>query len=195
MKSVGEIIREIREEKKVSLRTVAAELDIDLAILSKIERGNRLATKEQILKISAYYNINKEDLLTTWLSDKLIYVVEDKELALKAIQMAEEKLAYAAFNKVKRSDILKKIKNEIKKFPKIEKAWIYGSFSREEDGPKSDVDIALQTNKNFTYFDLAEVQHQLEKAIKRKVDVGFIDSFKPYILEHVKPDLKLIYEG
>lgn len=195
MKSVGEIIREIREEKKVSLRTVAAELDIDLAILSKIERGNRLATKEQILKISAYYNINKEDLLATWLSDKLIYVVEDEELALKAIQMAEEKLAYAAFNKVKRSDILKKIKNEIKKFPKIEKAWIYGSFSREEDGPKSDVDIALQTNKNFTYFDLAEVQHQLEKAIKRKVDVGFIDSFKPYILEHVKPDLKLIYEG
>ena len=195
MKSVGDVIREIREEKKLTLRTVAAELNIDLAILSKIERSNRLPTKEQILKLSVYYNINKEDLLTTWLSDKLIYVVEDEDLALKAMQMAEEKLAYSAFNKIKRSDILKKLKNGIKKFPKIEKAWIYGSFSRGEDGPKSDVDIALQTSKTFTYFDLAEVQHQLEKAINRKVDVGFIDSFKPYILEHVKPDLKLIYEG
>ncbi len=195
MKSVGDIIREIREEKKLTLRRVAAELGVDLAILSKMERGHRLPTKEQILKLSEYFKINKEDLLTIWLSDKLMYVVEDEDLALKAMQMAEEKLAYATFNKVKRSDILKKLKNVIKKFSKIEKAWIYGSFSREEDGPKSDVDIALQTNKTFTYFDLAEVQHQLEKAIKRKVDVGFIDSFKPYILEHVKPDLKLIYEG
>ena len=41
---------------------------------------------------------------------------------------------------------------------------------------------------------LPEVQHQLEKCINRKVDVGFIDSFKPYIFEQVKPDLKLIYE-
>jgi len=56
------------------------------------------------------------------------------------------------------------------------------------------VDIALQTNDTYTYFDLAEVQHQLENSLNRKVDVGFIDSFKPYILEHVKPDLKLIYE-
>jgi predicted nucleotidyltransferase len=86
------------------------------------------------------------------------------------------------------------LKKGIKKFPQVEKAWIYGSFSREDDGPKSDVDIALQTNATFTYFDLAEVQHQLEASINRKVDVGFIDSFKPYILEHVKPDLKLIYE-
>ena len=195
MKSVGDIIREIREEKKLTLRRVAAELGVDLAILSKMERGHRLPTKEQILKLSEYFKINKEDLLTIWLSDKLMYVVEDEDLALKAMQMAEEKLAYATFNKVKRSDILKKLKNVIKKFSRIEKAWIYGSFSREEDGPKSDVDIALQTNRTFTYFDLAEVQHQLEKAIKRKVDVGFIDSFKPYILEHVKPDLKLIYEG
>jgi predicted nucleotidyltransferase len=85
-------------------------------------------------------------------------------------------------------------KKKFKKFPQIEKAWIYGSFAREDDGPKSDVDIALQTNATVTYFDLAEIQQQLENSINRKVDVGFIDSFKPYIFEHVKPDLKLIYE-
>ena len=133
-------------------------------------------------------------MLVAWLSDKLVHELEDEDVALQALQVAEEKVSYAAFKKIDRKDILKQLKNGIKKFPQVEKAWIYGSFARGDDGPKSDVDIALQTNSKFTYFDLAEVQHQLENSINRKVDVGFIDSFKPYIFEHVKPDLKLIYE-
>lgn len=194
MDSFGDTIRKLRENKELPLRTVAAYLDIDQAILSKIERGQRKSAREQVVKLAAYFKVKENDLLIAWLSDKLVYEVEDEEMGLKALQVAEERVAYTAFKKIDRKEILKQLKNGIKKFPLIEKAWIYGSFAREDDGPKSDVDIALQTNATFTYFDLAEVQHQLENSINRKVDVGFIDSFKPYILEHVKPDLKLIYE-
>ncbi|MDP3665861.1 MAG: helix-turn-helix domain-containing protein [Sediminibacterium sp.] len=194
MYSLGATLRKLREDKQLPLRTVAAFLNIDQAILSKVERGQREPTREQVVKLAGYFKVKENDLLVAWLSDKLIYEVEDEEMALKALQMAEEKIAYDAFKKIDRKGILQQLKKEIKKFPHIEKAWIYGSFAREDDGPKSDVDIALQTNPTFTYFDLAEVQHQLETSINRKVDVGFIDSFKPYIFEHVKPDLKLIYE-
>ena len=194
MDSLGDTIRKLREEKQLPLRTVAAFLDIDQAILSKVERGQRKPTREQVVKLAAYFKVKENDLLVAWLSDKVVYVLEEEEVALQALQVAEERVAYIAFKKIDRKEILTKLKNGIIKFPQVEKAWIYGSFSREDDGPKSDVDIALQTNETFTYFDLAEVQHQLEKSINRKVDVGFIDSFKPYILEHVKPDLKLIYE-
>ena len=48
MKSFGEYIRRIREEKELPLRKVAAALDIDTSILSKIERNERVATKEMI---------------------------------------------------------------------------------------------------------------------------------------------------
>ncbi len=194
MDSLGETIRKLREEKELPLRTVAAFLDIDQAILSKIERAQRKPSREQVVKLAEYFKVKENDLLVAWLSDKVVYELEDEEVALQALQMAEEKVAYTTFKKIDRKEILKQLKSGIKKFPLIEKAWIYGSFSREDDGPKSDVDIALQTNATFTYFDLAEVQHQLETTINRKVDVGFIDSFKPYIMEHVKPDLKLIYE-
>ena len=108
--------------------------------------------------------------------------------------MRKKKISYITFKKTDKKQLLQQIKNGIKKFPQIEKAWIYGSFARNDDGPKSDIDIALQTGKKFTYFDLAEVQHELESITKRKVEVGFIDAFKPHILQHVKPDLKLIYE-
>lgn len=194
MESLGAAVRKLREEKELPLRTIAAFLDIDQAILSKIERGLRKPTREQVVKLAGYFKVKENDLLVAWLSDKLVYEVEDEEMALKALQVAEEKIAYITFNKIDRNKILKQLKNGIKKFPQVERAWIYGSFARGDDGPKSDVDIALQTNEKFTYFDLAEVQHQLENKINRKVDVGFIDTFKPYIFEHVKADLKLIYE-
>lgn len=194
MVTLGDTIRKLREDKELPLRTVAAFLDIDQAILSKIERGQRKPTREQVVKLAGYFKVKENDLLVAWLSDKLVYEVADEDMALQALQVAEERVAYSAFKKIDRKEILRQVKNAIKKFPQVEKAWIYGSFAREDDGPGSDVDIALQASSTFTYFDLAEVQHQLENIINRKVDVGFIDSFKPYIFEHVKPDLKLIYE-
>ncbi len=173
---------------------VASYLEMDQAILSKIERSHRKATREQVVKMEKYFKTKSHELLIAWLSDKLVYALEDEKVALEALQLAEEKIAYTIFKKIDRQSILQELIKGIKKFSMIEKAWIYGSFAREDDGPKSDIDIALKTEDSFSYFDLADVQFQLEQQTKRKVDVGFMDSFKPYILEHVKPDLKLIYE-
>lgn len=193
-KNLGENLRQLREEKGLPLRTVAAFLDVDQAILSKIERGQRRANREQVLKLADYFNVKAEELLLAWLSDQVLYEVENEELAIQALQIAEERLAYKAFLKIDRTKILDQIKAGVKKFPPIQKVWMYGSFSRQDDGPKSDIDLAIQTDENISYFDLAEIQYQLEKTVNRKIDIGFMDSFKPHILENVKPDLKLIYE-
>jgi len=194
MNSLGETIRKLRVEKKLPLRTVAAYLDIDQAILSKLERGQRKISRELVVKLAQYFKAEPESLLIAWLSDKVVYEVGDDDLALKALQVAEKQVAYIAFKKINRYEIRKQLIAGIAKFEKVRKAWLYGSFSREDDGPQSDIDIALETREDFSYFDLAEVQFQLEKLVNRKVDVGFLDSFKPYILEHIKPDLKLFYE-
>jgi ribosome-binding protein aMBF1 (putative translation factor) len=49
MNDFGNSIRKLREDKQLTLKTVAIELQIDIAILSKIERGQRKATREQVL--------------------------------------------------------------------------------------------------------------------------------------------------
>jgi len=194
MQSLGETIRKLREEKELPLRTVSAFLDIDQAILSKIERGQRNANREQVIKLAEFFKVKENDLLVSWLSDKLVDEVADEDVALKALQVAEEKVEYKAFLKVDRTKLLARLKKEIKQFKKVQKAWIYGSFSRKEDGPRSDIDIAIKTDEKFSYFDLAEIQYHLEKTLNRKIDLGFIDSFKPYVFESLKSDLKLFYE-
>lgn len=94
MDSLGDTVKKLREEKELPLRTVAAFLDIDQAILSKIERGYRKPTREQVVNLAGYFNVNENDLLVAWLSDKLVYELEDEEVALKALQVAEEKVKY-----------------------------------------------------------------------------------------------------
>ena len=99
MDNLGDIIRKLREEKELPLRTVAAYLDIDQAILSKIERGQRKATREQVVKLAEYFKVKENDLLVAWSSDKLVNEVQDEDLALQAMQVAEEKVKYAKTKK------------------------------------------------------------------------------------------------
>jgi len=40
------------------------------------------------------------------------------------LQVAEEKVASAAFKKIDRNEILRQLESGIKKFPQVEKAWI-----------------------------------------------------------------------
>ncbi|HHD82855.1 MAG TPA: helix-turn-helix domain-containing protein, partial [Bacteroidetes bacterium] len=191
---IGEYIRRLRENKGEPLRKVAAYLDVDQAILSKIERGKRKATKQQVVKLAKYFGEDKKKMLIVYLSERILYEVQEEDYAKEALKVAEERIEYMAYKTLDRDKIIKRIKNRLKQFSKVSSAWIYGSFSREDDGPGSDIDIAVKTDEGFSYFDLAEIQYQLENEVNRKIDVGFIDSFKPHIFRNVEQDLKLIYE-
>jgi transcriptional regulator with XRE-family HTH domain len=102
MGSLGDSIRKLREDKELPLRIVAAYLDIDQAILSKIERGHRQATREHVIKLAEYFKVKKDELMVAWLSDKLVYELGDEDLALKAMQFAEEKIKYKIKDKKKK---------------------------------------------------------------------------------------------
>ena len=99
MKTIGTILRELREAKGLLLREVGAKLSLDPTILSKIERDERMPTKEQVNALSNFYKEQKNDIIIAWLSDKLVYEVQDEELALQAIKVAEEKVKCAFIKK------------------------------------------------------------------------------------------------
>jgi transcriptional regulator with XRE-family HTH domain len=88
----GDKIRQLREGKNLLQRQVASMLEIDTPMLSKIERGERKARKEQVVQFAGVFNTNKDELLTLWLADQLYDVAKDEEVALKAIQMTERKI-------------------------------------------------------------------------------------------------------
>jgi predicted nucleotidyltransferase len=194
MESFGSTLRLARLKKKLTLKETAAGLNVDVALLSKIERGLRMATRIQVDQISTFFGLDEGELKVQWLSDLIVNKLEGEEEALKVLQLAESKVNYMLFSKIDKKELKNKLTEGLAKFSGIRKAWIYGSFSRGDDGPKSDIDVAIDADDTISYFDLASIQLELENAVQRTVDVGFIDAFKPYIFEHVKPDLQLIYE-
>lgn len=93
-KTIGTILRELRESKGLLLREVGAELALDPTILSKIERDERMPTREQVKALSNFYKEQKNQVIIAWLSDKLVYEIQDEELGLDAMKVAEEKIKY-----------------------------------------------------------------------------------------------------
>jgi len=71
----------------------------------------------------------------------------------------------------------------------IETIGIFGSVSREEDGPDSDIDILYTFKPEFdsynTFFDLSEY---LEELFGRRIDLVSPDYLKPRIRSYVLRD-------
>ncbi len=99
MQAIGTLLRNLRVEHGLLLRQVAAEIEIDQALLSKIERCERIPSKDQVIRFARYYKVDENELIVAFLSDRLVYEVRDEELALKAMQVAEEKINYIINNK------------------------------------------------------------------------------------------------
>jgi transcriptional regulator with XRE-family HTH domain len=62
MNSFGEYLRNRREQLGLPLRKVAAELDIDTSILSKIERSERVATIEMLPTLAKTLEVQEKEM-------------------------------------------------------------------------------------------------------------------------------------
>ena len=100
MQTFGKAIRTLREEKELQLRKVAALLDIDQSFLSKIERNERKATKEQVIQLAKIYKVNEKELLIQYYSDKVAYDLAEEKTAKEILQVAEQKIDYFRKNKL-----------------------------------------------------------------------------------------------
>lgn len=98
--SFGEYIRQLREDRNLPLRKIAAELDIDTSTLSKIEKNERNASEQIIEKLSEIFAIDKADLKVRYLSDKITYQLLNEEDGIEILKVAEQKIKYHNQQKV-----------------------------------------------------------------------------------------------
>lgn len=94
MNNIGNYLKEIRESLSLQLQEVHNKTKIDLTVLSKIENGKRLPTKNQLLELANLYNCDKHKILVHWLSDKVISELKYEDYSLEALKVAEEKIVY-----------------------------------------------------------------------------------------------------
>ena len=89
MNYLGNKIRELRESKGLLLRQVAAHIEVDTALVSKLERGERKAHKEQVTRIAEFLEVEEKDLMLLWLADKIADSIEGEALGMDALKYVE----------------------------------------------------------------------------------------------------------
>jgi transcriptional regulator with XRE-family HTH domain len=102
LKTFGETIRAIREKKDLLLREVAASLKVDPSFLSRVEKGTKRPTREQVVELASILKEDETQLLVLYLSDRVMYELKDEgKLAMKAIMAAEQRIRYKTTTKSK----------------------------------------------------------------------------------------------
>ena len=83
----GNRIRELRDKQGVLQR----QLEIDTPMFSKIERGDRRAKREHVIKLAEYLHQDVKEMLTLWLADKVLDAVgAEEEISYDAITVAQK---------------------------------------------------------------------------------------------------------
>ena len=78
----------------------------------------------------------------------------------------------------------------------VVKAWLFGSYSRNEQRPWSDVDILVQYDRSrpIGLLKIAGMKVDLEDLLNCEVDLVEEGTLRPWAVESVNRDKKLIYE-
>lgn len=101
MNKFGDLIRAKREEQEMLLRHLSAELDIDTAQMSKIERGERTAKREHVHQLIKIFKLNEEEATALWLADQVVNLIGNEDDALNALKVAEAEIKYFKTKKQK----------------------------------------------------------------------------------------------
>ncbi|OFX31586.1 MAG: hypothetical protein A2X08_09995 [Bacteroidetes bacterium GWA2_32_17] len=99
---LGQHFRELRKEKEETLHQVSKGTDIDSPMLSKVERGERMPTLEQLKRLCKYFKVAEADLKVMHTAEKIIKEYGVNETTYEAVRIVEEQI----------TPLLKKIKTK-----------------------------------------------------------------------------------
>ena len=85
--------------------------------------------------------------------------------------------------------VLKQKNAEITSKFGVKSLLLFGSVARNEATSTSDVDLLVEFNRPVGYFGLFALQDYIEKLLGCRVDLGTLESLKPYIKDRVMGEL------
>lgn len=83
-------LKSLREEHGYLQKQIAALLDVDTPMYSRIERGERFAKEDYLPLLSKFYNYDETELRQLWLADKVYDVIAGEADANEVLNIVSE---------------------------------------------------------------------------------------------------------
>lgn len=94
MKNFGLLIRDKRKKKTHTIANLFQSTGIDAALISKIETGDRIATRKQVEQLITALQLNEEKAYSSWLKDKILIQLKGEPYGIEALKAAEDEVRY-----------------------------------------------------------------------------------------------------
>ena len=92
--TLGQKIRELRENSGLKQRELAHRLGVGEGFLSKFENDQKPLKREDLAKLTDIFKTPIEELESLWLANKVYSIIRNEETALSALKVAEEQVKY-----------------------------------------------------------------------------------------------------
>lgn len=89
---LGDKLRDLRQARHEPLRVVAAAIEVDSSLLSKIEHGDRLPTEQQLQRLARYFAVPLEELAAYAIAEKIVTSYTSNRTTLQALKIAEARI-------------------------------------------------------------------------------------------------------
>jgi len=130
-----------------------------------------------------YYRVRSNRIGGKFRKERVYLGADLSGKSLSEKEMGADKILLK--DKVNRS--LEKIKPQIVTILKrngVRRAGIFGSYARGDQKKSSDIDILIQPGRN-TGFAFAGIEMELERKLKRKVDLVSYNGISPYLKDRI----------
>lgn len=85
--TLGDKLRQLRDEKNLMQREVGAVIEVDGAFISKVENNEKPINRKHLATLSKFFKIQEDELQTLWLADKIRLIIREEKLGKQAIQI------------------------------------------------------------------------------------------------------------
>ncbi len=92
--TLGQKIKELRENKGMLQRELASKLEVGDGFLSKVENNQKCLKREHLNTLVNIFNCSFSELEALWIGTKLYDIVKNEEEGLNALKVAEQELNY-----------------------------------------------------------------------------------------------------
>jgi predicted nucleotidyltransferase len=75
------------------------------------------------------------------------------------------------------------------------KVAVFGSYVRNEETPKSDIDVIIDFKKHsMGLFKFVGIKQELSEKIGIKVDLLTEEGISPYLIKNIRKEMKVLYQ-
>jgi predicted nucleotidyltransferase len=89
-------------------------------------------------------------------------------------------------------DIIRSNKREMESRYGVQRLGLFGSYVREQQRKKSDIDILVTFNRDIDLFDFIDLREYLEDRLKAKVDLVMESALKPAIGKRILSEVEYV---